>query len=246
MPQKLRTFNSEADVPPELKPYYSEKNGKWEPQFEGVDSISGLVAKRDELLGKVSGHAGELQEKQTEIERLTGELQNAKGSTIQRGYEAVPKADAELVRAVKEAGVTTPDAFKTLHTEHGTLTEKVTRQERRKRLDDARKAYGWSEDAVDVLELVPDLPETEDREGEVKGQKKKLPHAKVKKGEEVTFKPLHEYLGETHPAVLRSIQSQGRKESGEWITQGDGEPPTDDKKLSDKAMEGWGPKKAAA
>jgi hypothetical protein len=233
-------YNSLPEVPEAFRERYVMKGGKAVPE---VSADHPLVTNNATL--KTEKDTAEARAATAEARATKAESDLASASILPRGKRAVDAADAELADAVKAAGVTTADAFKTLHAEHGTLTEKVTRQERRKRLDDARKAYGWNEDAVDVLELVPDLPETEDREVTVKGEKKKLPHAKVKKGEEVTFKPLHEYLAETHAAVLRSIQSQGRKESGDWITQGDGAPPADDKKLSDKVMEGWGPKEAA-
>lgn len=207
MTQKLKTFNAEGDVPPELKPFYAANaSGKWEPQFEGVDSISGLVAKRDELLGKVSGHASELTAKDGEISRLKSELTSA--NVVPRGYKAVPNADADLLEKVKAQG--TADEVVAKLTEYPTLKTKVTTQERRTHLDAIRRAEGYGETAVDVLEMIQNFPEVELRDTAEKnadGTPKKQAIAKIKGADNVvTEKPLADYMAERHAALLPALK----------------------------------------
>jgi hypothetical protein len=147
----LKIYSSESDVPTELKDHYAEVNGKWEPKLEGVTSLSGLLAKRDELLGKVSGHATELAAKDAEIERLTGDLQNAKQNTVQRGHESVPKADAELARAVKAKGVETVEAFNTLHADHGTFKQQAEAATEAAHAAEVFTALGWDKEKAQRL-----------------------------------------------------------------------------------------------
>jgi len=204
-----RSYATEAEVPTERKADYVPRDGRYVLDVEGVESIDGLLAKRDELLGKVSGHASELNTKQAEIDRLTGELSNARGSSLPRGHKAVPNADAELIEAVKAAGITDAAALTTLKTEHGDYKQKAEAAERRKYLDDLRKKLGWNEDAVEVLGMIPTLPDTEDRDAQVNGETKKVPHAnlvtKTTTGDEVSYKPFADYFAEKHKALLPAV-----------------------------------------
>lgn len=196
MTQKLKPYNTEAEIPTELKPYYAQRGDKWEPQFEGVDSISGVLAKNTELLGKVSGHATEIAGKDAEIQRLSGQLANASNSTIPRGHEAVPKADADLARAVKASGVETADAFKTLHTEHGSYKAKAETADKLAHAEAVGEAMGWDKAKTSLLVSdVFDLSTVELRDG---ADGKKQAVAKVKQADN-TFveKPFADVVGAT-------------------------------------------------
>jgi hypothetical protein len=214
MPQKLKTYTDESQVPPELKDFYAERNGKYEPQVDGVDSVSGLLAKNTELLGKVSGHATEISGKDAEIQRLSGQLANASNSTIPRGHVAVPSAKAALLEQYEPLG--TPDELKTIKTEHGTYKAESEATKREKHLRAVARASGYDEEAFIRL---PELPEFELRDSDEKdeqGNPKKQAVAKIKGADNViTEKPIKQWLetSEQHkpllPALLVQKQTNG-------------------------------------
>jgi hypothetical protein len=202
-----RSYQTEAEIPTEFKPHYVPKDGKYVLDVEGFDNVESVLAKNSELLGKVAGHATELSGKQTEIDRLNSELSNARSSGLPRGHKAVPTADAELLDTIKAAGITKPEEFISMKTEHAANKVKVETQEKRERLDAVRKRFGWNDNAVQVLELIKDLPDIEDRDLNVNGKTEKVPHAKIRVGEEVTFQPFDKYFEEKHPVLLPSVVS---------------------------------------
>jgi hypothetical protein len=222
-----RSYATEADVPTERKADYVPKDGRYVLDVEGFENIDSVLAKNTELLGKVSGHASELSGKQAEVDRLTRDLASA--NVVPRGQKAAPAAVVELGEAVAAAGITTPDAFKTLHAEHGTFKTTAEAATRREKLDGLRKRLGWNENAVGVLELVPNMPDVEDRDVTANGKTEKVPHAKlVTKNaagqDEVSWKPYGEWFKENHAALLPSVTAK----SGPVIaTQGVGDPPAD-------------------
>lgn len=224
MPLK-RSYATEAEVPTERKADYVLKDGRYVLDVEGFDNIDSVLAKNSELLGKVSGHATELSGRDTEISRLKSDLANA--NVVPRGYKSVLAADAELVEAVKAAGVTDAASFNTLKTEHGNYKTKAETADRRARFADVGKKLKWNDDAPDVLEVVPSLPEIEDRDVTANGKTEKVPHVKlVAKNaagqEEVSYRPFGEWFAEKHPALLRSVTAK----AGPVIaTQGVGDPP---------------------
>lgn len=213
MPLK-RSYATEAEVPTEQKANYVPKGGRYVLDVEGFDNIDGVLDKNTELLGKVSGHASELAAKDTEITRLKGEIASA--NVLPRGHRAVPTADAELLDAVKAKGVTATDTFNTLHKEHGEYKTKADAADRRARFADLSKKLKWGEGAPEVLELVPGLPEWEDRDVSVNGKTEKAPHAKIvtknaQGQDEVSYRPFAEYFTEKHAALLPSVAAKGQE-----------------------------------
>jgi hypothetical protein len=91
----LRIYDNKADIPEALVEYYAkaEKSGKYEPKIEGVNSISGLIAKRDELLEKVRN-----------IPKLEEKIADLEGQPIlAAGKIAVDKKEFETLKAEHEA-----------------------------------------------------------------------------------------------------------------------------------------------
>jgi hypothetical protein len=115
MPLK-QSYANEADIPTEQKPFYAQKDGAWQLQVEGVDSITGLVAKRDELLTKVAS----LPSLQGQITKLTRERDEALGGALPSGHDAVPHADAVKLQQFNAIGKPV-DELKSIVTEHAAL-----------------------------------------------------------------------------------------------------------------------------
>lgn len=215
MPLK-RSYATEADVPLERKADYMPKGGRYVLDVEGFDNVESVLAKNTELVGKVNGHAAEIVGKEAEITRLTGEvgrlsgeLSTAQAGALQRGQRAVTIGDAELLDKVRALGGF--DDVKAKLEKYPTLEAKVTKQERRADLDAIRKAEGWGESAVDVLELIQNLPEVEQRDTAEKnadGTPKKKNVAKVKGADGVvTEKDFSAYFAERHAALLPSVKA---------------------------------------
>lgn len=203
-------YTNQADIPEGQRGAYVQKGDKW--VLDDLENTHPLVVNSRTL--KTEKQHAETARANAERERDDAKDALSKVNVLQPGQRAVPKADAELVEVVKAEGVTTPDVFRALKTEHGTYKTKAETSDRRARFDDIRKKLGWNEDAVDVLELIPDLPEIEDRDAQVNGETKKVPHAKLKSGDEVTFRPLGEYFAEKHKALLRSVTDAGQESGG--------------------------------
>ncbi len=225
------SYATEADVPTERKADYVLKGGRYVLDVEGFDNIDGVLAKNSELVGKVNGHAGELQAKQAEVDRLNGELTNARNSSVPHGKRAVPVADAELAEAVKAAGVTTADAFKTLHAEHGEFKTKALEADTAKHAAAVAEAMGWDKDKTS--RLVPkhfDLSTVELRDGE---GGKKQPVAKVKQADGTTFveKPFADVVkttpeltdlvplltSKTGPVIGTQLAPEGEQGDGDFV-----------------------------
>jgi hypothetical protein len=212
------TYNTLAEVPEAFREHYVMKGGK---AVAEVSTDHPLATNNATLLSEktqAETRATTAERERDEANRKKGEAESALASAnvIPRGQEAVPKADAELVRAVKSAGIESVEAFTTLKTKHDENEVEVKRQERRERLDAIRKAEGWGEGAVDVLELITDLPEIEQRDTSEKnadGTPKKKNVAKVKGADGVvTEKDFSAYFAERHAALLPSVKAT--KEEG--------------------------------
>jgi len=216
MPQKLKTYTDESQIPTELKDFYAERNGKYEPQVDGVDSISGVLAKNTELLGKVSGHATEIAGKDAEIQRLSGQLATASNSTLPRGHVAVPTAKAALLEQYEPLG--TPEELKTMKGEHGTLKTRTEAIEREKHLRAVARASDYDEEAFIRL---PDLPEFDLRDSDEKdaqGNPKKQAIAKLKGENNTTIeKPVKQWLeaSEQHKPLLPALVV--KKQEGTYL-----------------------------
>lgn len=91
----LKIYDNKADIPEALVEFYqkAEKSGKYEPKIEGVNSISGLIAKRDELLEKVR----EMPKLQEKIADLEGQ------PTLAAGKIAVDKKEFDTLKTEHEA-----------------------------------------------------------------------------------------------------------------------------------------------
>jgi hypothetical protein len=203
----LKPYDKAEDIPEPLREHYSRReDGKYHAD---IPNDHPAVKHNATLLSEKTAAIAER-------DAAKSELESAKASGLPRGHEAVPKADADLVRTVKAAGITTTDAFNSMKDEHASNKTKVEAQERREGLDRIRRAEGWGEDAVDVLALIPDLPEVEQRdtdEKDDKGVPKKKNIAKVKGADGVvTEKPFADYFAEKHPALLPSVVA--KKEEG--------------------------------
>lgn len=90
----LKIYDNKADIPDALTEFYSRRSdGKYEPQIEGINSIGGLLAKRDELLEKVR----EIPGLKTKIADLEGQ------ETLPAGKIAVDKTEFETMKSEHEA-----------------------------------------------------------------------------------------------------------------------------------------------
>jgi hypothetical protein len=92
----LKIYDNKADVPEAIIEHYSKRSdGKWEPQIEGINSVGGLLTKRDELLEKVA-----------EIPKLTKKIGEFESQEIlSPGKVAVDKKEFETIKAEHEAYV---------------------------------------------------------------------------------------------------------------------------------------------
>jgi hypothetical protein len=168
----LKQYDKPEDVPEALREHYSRReDGKMHADIPNDHPA-------------VKHNATLLKEKNDAIaERDTAksELDSAKASGLPRGHEAVPKADAELVKVIKEAGITKVEDFATLKTDHDTFKVKAETAEREKHATEIGELMGW--DKEKTARLVPkvfDLSQVESRTG---ADGKKTLVAKVKQGD---------------------------------------------------------------
>lgn len=118
MPLKTH-YSNETEIPTELKTFYAERNGRYELQVEGFESVSSVLAKNQELIGRQTKDAekiGELTAKATqvnsltqdlanknaEISRLSNDLTTAQSTQLPSGYVAVAKKDADILKTLKD------------------------------------------------------------------------------------------------------------------------------------------------
>jgi len=92
----LKIYDSKDQIPEGMVEHYERRSdGKYEPQVEGINSIGGLLAKRDELLDKVKEIPG-LKTKVAELEGL---------ETLPSGKIAVDKKEFEAIKSANDAYV---------------------------------------------------------------------------------------------------------------------------------------------
>lgn len=180
----LPTYTKLEDVPEALREHYKLIEGKYVPEISDDHPIKVTNAK---LLTEKSTAEANLVNAQTDLATAKTDLETARSSGLPRGHEAVPKAEADFIRAVKAAGVTTIETFTTMKSELDTLKPKVQEQERRDNLKLVADHYKWN---PETLYRIPGLPEIEWRD--LNGTK--VPHAKIKNGEEVSFEPLDKFV----------------------------------------------------
>lgn len=187
----LKIYNSDPEIPTELKEHYTRRaDGKYEPVVEGVNSISGVLAKNSELLAQ---HTTD----KAEITRLTGEVSRLNTSltsqnVLPAGHVAVPKADAALIDAYKPLG--TPDEVKTKLTEHGTLKEAVEAREYEDAWGKASEASKYNAAALVKLAKANGLSKPEVREVTEQGKKVQRAFLTVKENNKDVEKPLTDFI----------------------------------------------------
>jgi len=201
----LNPYTSQEAVPENLREHYSKReDGKWHADIPNDHPA-------------VTHNARLLSEKTTAIterDAARGELESAKASGLPRGHVAVARADAEMLDRLKAQG--TPEELTAKLTEYPALKERVAREERKAKLDGLRNSFGWQESAIRVLEVLPDMPEVEERDATVDGKVVKMPHAKVKDGDAYTYQPFNEWFAAAHPEFLPSVvkPTEGTTTSG--------------------------------
>ncbi|MEO5859170.1 MAG: hypothetical protein ABIR33_09505 [Pyrinomonadaceae bacterium] len=90
----LKIYDSKDQIPEALLEHYNRRaDGKYEPIVEGINSIGGLIEKRDELLEKVKTIPG--------LKTRIGDLEGLE--TLPSGKVAVDKAEFETLKAQHEA-----------------------------------------------------------------------------------------------------------------------------------------------
>lgn len=207
----LKPYDKLEDVPEALREHYELSGGKYIPK---VSDDHPLVVNNRQLL-KEKGEA------ETKAADLQTKLDSAGANALPRGTVPVPRAEHELLEVVKAAGVTTPDAFKTLQTEHGDYKQKAEEAERVKHAAIVGEAMGWDrEKTARLATKVFDFSTLEVRDGE--GGKKAVV-AKVKgAGDALVEKPFADVV-KTTPELSDLVPVLTTK--SEWITQADGLPP---------------------
>lgn len=90
----LKIYDKREDVPETLLEHYNKRgDGKFEPSVEGINSIGGLLAKRDELLDKVK----EIPQLKTRVSELEGQ------EVLTAGKVAVDKTEFDTLKTENES-----------------------------------------------------------------------------------------------------------------------------------------------
>ena len=121
-----QTFTSKEQIPTEFQAHYAERNGKYELQVDGFESITAVFSKNQELIERQSKDKDKLQDlessvtqvnsltvelanKNAEISRLSAELTKTQSTQVPTGYVAVQKKDKELIDKLNNAGLKPED-----------------------------------------------------------------------------------------------------------------------------------------
>lgn len=114
-------YTSETEIPTEFKDHYVLKDGKYELAVEGINSISGVLAKNTELLGNQKTDKAEIDRQTAEVARLNGEigklsgdLSKAQAGAVPNGYVAVSKKDKEVIDALVKQNLKPEDVLNDL------------------------------------------------------------------------------------------------------------------------------------
>lgn len=92
----LKIYDAKDQIPEEWVEHYERNSdGKYEPKIEGINSVSGLLAKRNELLEKVK----EIPGLKTKLLELEGQ------ETLTAGKIAVDKKEFDKIKAEHESYV---------------------------------------------------------------------------------------------------------------------------------------------
>lgn len=152
----LPIYDDKSQIPDDLKEHYVKRSdGKYEPEVEGITSLSGLLAKKDELQGKVSNHNREKRDLERQhneaiqtLEREHSEevntlkethrtaLEAAEGSVrVPDGQVLLPKDKADLLAKYEPLG--TPEELTTIKE---TATKAAEREAVEQKLTSYREA----------------------------------------------------------------------------------------------------------
>lgn len=160
----LKIYDKQSDVPEDEKEFFDKHykkraDGKWEPDIEGINSIGGVLTKRDELLEKVK-EIPTLKTRIAELETL---------DILPAGKIAVDKTEYETEKAKLDAysSLGEIDAIKPKVEGYDTLSAENAATKRKELLTKAFKAAGVTNidaaldlKASDALNL-----ETEEKDG---------------------------------------------------------------------------------
>lgn len=212
-------YNSESEIPENLKGAYVQRDGKWL-----LDDLSDdhpvIVSKKAALADKSRAV--------TKQEELQADLEAAKQNHVPRGHVAVPKADQELLEKVKPFG--SGDEVISKLTEHKSLKEESSKRSREDSLRAVAKELNYEPEAFVRLQGLPEF-EIRDKDG------KKTVIAKVKTGDTITEKPASEFIessADFAPFVPALKAAGGTRVHG---SRGDGGAPPKDafQKIRDEA-----------
>ncbi|MCA1589169.1 MAG: hypothetical protein LC730_06215 [Acidobacteria bacterium] len=140
----LSIYDSKDQIPEGLVEHYTKRSdGKYEPQVEGINSIGGIIAKRDELLEKVR-----------EIPTLKSRVMELEGQeTLPKGKIAVDKKEFETLKAEHEsfAALGNLDEIKPKVEGYDELRQKDEARTREEAYRNAAKAAGYDEAKFTLL-----------------------------------------------------------------------------------------------
>lgn len=145
----LKIYDAKDQIPEGLVEHYERRSdGKYEPKIEGINSVGGLITKRDELLEKVR-----------EIPTLKSKIVDLEGlETVPDGKVAVDKTEFDNLKASNEAyaALGTLEEIKPKVEGYDELKTKDETRSRQETLRTVAKAEGFNEDKF--LVLVGDKP----------------------------------------------------------------------------------------
>lgn len=145
----LKIYDAKDQIPEGLVEHYERRSdGKYEPKIEGINSVGGLIAKRDELLEKVR-EIPMLKTRIADLELL---------ETVPEGKIAVDRTEFENLKASNEAyaALGTLDDIKPKVEGYDELKTKDETRSRQETLRAIAKTEGFNEDKF--LVLVGDKP----------------------------------------------------------------------------------------
>jgi hypothetical protein len=155
------TYNSLAEVPEAFREHYVMKGGKAVPE---VSTDHPLVTNNATL--KTEKETAETKAAAAEVRATKAEGDLASATILPRGKRAVDASDAELLDAVKAAGVTKPEDFNTLTTEHGNYKAQAEAAEANAHATSIGEAMKWDKEKTALLvPAVYDLSQVQVRDG---------------------------------------------------------------------------------
>lgn len=134
----LKIYETREQIPEGLVEHYAKRSdGKFEPQIEGINSLGGLLTKRDELLEKVKDIPG-LKTRISELEGL---------ETLPTGKVAVDKKEFDTLKTEHEAytALGKLDEIKPKVEGYNDLKEKDEKRSREETYRAAAKTAGYDE-----------------------------------------------------------------------------------------------------